>query len=188
MRRIFVVAGPSGVGKGTIVAEVLHTVPGLRMVRSYTTRSARPDDERLHKYHFVDVPTFRSMVEKDQLLEHAEVHGQLYGTPKDAFDQEGAEDFLMELDVQGALAVSRIRPDAVLIFVQPPSLEALRERLRGRHTDQESSIEVRLAAARVEMDKASQFDYVVVNDQVGKAVAAVRAIIASEREREEGKG
>jgi guanylate kinase len=180
-----VIAGPSGVGKGTVVRRVLERVPGLRLSISVTTRAPR---EALRErdgadYFFVTADEFERLVKQDGLLEWAELFGERYGTPRAWVEGALAEgsDVVLEIDVQGARSIREAAPEAVLIFLMPPSLEELERRLRARGTEEEESLDERLAQARWELEQRSWFDHVVVNDDVESASSQVAAIIQGSR-------
>jgi guanylate kinase len=173
-----VIAGPSGVGKGSIATALRDTVPDLWLSRSWTTRPPRPS-EVPDAYVYVDRPTFEARQAAGGFLEQAEVFGHLYGTPWP--EPPAGHDVLLEIDVQGAAQVKARHPDAVVIFVQPPSREAQEARLRGRGDDPEL-IAGRLAgAAREEEAGRALADHIVVNDTLERAVAEVAAILGSRR-------
>jgi guanylate kinase len=185
MRRgvLLVVAGPSGVGKGSIVARLKATEPSLRWSVSWTTRAARPGEVDGVDYRFVTREEFVRLRDAGGFLEWFEVYGDLKGTP-DAPVRDylaAGDDVLLEIDVQGALAVRDRYPDALLVFVRPPSREAQRERLLKRGQDTPAAIETRLAAAAEEELQADRFDAVVVNDDVDRATAQVTAILERRR-------
>jgi guanylate kinase len=167
------------VGKGTVVRRLLEARPDLAFSVSLTTRAARPGEVDGRDYRFVSDAEFDRMIETDGFLEWAEVFGERYGTPAELVDAARAagRDVLLELDVQGARAVRERVPDAILVFLRPPSEEELARRLRARGTEEGPALERRLAEARREMAEASWFDRVVVNDRVEEAVAEVLAII-----------
>lgn len=176
-------SAPSGAGKSTVLDRVLKEVAGLRFSVSHTTRGPRPGEVEGVHYHFVDREVFESMKGTGALLEWAKVHGELYGTGRaelDAARREGV-DLLLDLDVQGAAQVRVAIPDAVSIFLLPPSYEALEKRLRGRGADDEATIERRLARAAEEVQLYRHYDYAVVNDDLTACVAAVTTIIAAAR-------
>lgn len=177
--RLFVISGPSGVGKGTVVRAVLAARPGLTLSVSATTRSPRPGEVDGEHYRFLGDEEFSRLAAADAFLEWAEVFGERYGTLSE--DVEAARtagaDVLLEIDVQGARAVRRRVPDAVLIFLRPPSEEELARRLRARGTETGGRLDRRLAEARREMAEAGWFDHEVINEAVREAAAQVLAII-----------
>jgi guanylate kinase len=174
------------VGKGTVVRRLLEARPDLTFSVSLTTRAARPGEVEGRDYRFVSDGEFDRMIEAGGFLEWAEVFGARYGTPAEPVETARAagHDVLLELDVQGARAVRERVPDAVLVFLQPPSEEELARRLRARGTEEGPDLERRLAEARDEMAETSWFDHVVVNDRVEEAVAEVLAIIEGTEEGE----
>lgn len=177
--RLFVVSGPSGVGKGTLVVEVLKRLPHLRRAVTYTTRPPRPNEVSGQDYHFVSPEEFERLKRQGALLEWAEVYGNFYGSPRakvERLRQQGY-DVVLVLDVQGALAVKRQYPDAILIFVEPPSLDELRRRMELRGTDPPEIIARRLAKATWEMQQAVHFDHRVLNDAVERAVDELIALM-----------
>jgi guanylate kinase len=177
---LLVLAGPSGVGKGTIVRELKARVPGLWESVSYTTRAPRPDEVDGVDYRFVTRAQFEALRERGGFLEWFEVFGDLKGTPRGPVDDHVAagEDVLLEIDVQGALRVREQHPDAVLVFVRPPSPGELRRRLVSRGTETPESLDRRLAAAAAEEARAPEFDHVVVNDDLERVVAEVAGILS----------
>ncbi|HEX2050046.1 MAG TPA: guanylate kinase [Actinomycetota bacterium] len=181
--RLFVVSGPSGAGKGTVVRKALARRPGVRLSVSATTRPPRPGERDGVEYHFVGEPEFRRMRDAGELLEWAEVYGNLYGTPRrdvdDALDAGG--DVLCELDIQGAEAIRRAAPDAILVFIEPPSVDDLRTRLEDRGTEGPDERARRMAAARSELRSKALFDHVVVNDDADEAAAALVRILEAPR-------
>jgi guanylate kinase len=182
---LFVVSAPSGTGKTTVVERLVVSRPGLRRSRSYTSRPARPGEREGVDYNFVTRAAFEEMVRRDELLEWADIFGHCYGTGR--ADTEAAlaagVDLVLVIDVQGARQVRRRAPDAVGIFVLPPSYEALALRLRGRNQDPLGAVERRLATAREEVTAVDEYDYVVINDDVDRCVGEVGAIVAAERAR-----
>ena len=176
--RLFVISGPSGAGKGTLLSLVREQRPDLGLTVSATTRSPRPGDVNGVTYHFLTDSEFVSKVEAGEFLEWADVHGHKYGTLKSEVDSRIADgkSVILEIDVQGAFNVKRIYPSAVLIFIKPPSLEVLERRLRGRGTEDEASVELRLTNARREMDLADRYDARVVNDDLDRAAAELARI------------
>jgi guanylate kinase len=182
---IVVISGPSGVGKTVICRGLIDADPSLVLSVSATTRAPRADEIDGVNYAFWDRDRFREAVDKGYFLEWAEVHGELYGTPREAVEAELARGRspLLDVDVQGGRSVKRIVPEAVLILLAPPSLEALESRLRGRGTDSDAVIRRRLEAARMELDQWGAYDYVVVNDRLDEALARIRGILGAERAR-----
>ena len=178
--RLFVLAGPSGVGKGSIVRRLVASDPeGLSLSVSVTTRAPRPTEVDGVDYFFLDDDAFDRMIEAGELLEWAEIVGHRSGTPRGFVEDRLVEgrDALLEIDVAGASQVRERVPGAVLIFIAPPSMEELERRLRGRGTETEERIRVRLEKAAWEMEQQGWFDHVVVNDQLDPAAAQVAAII-----------
>lgn len=180
---LFVVAAPSGAGKTTLVKQLLEREPEVHLSISYTTRSPRPGEENGREYHFVTVEDFRGMIARDEFLEWAEVHGNFYGTSKKWIaDQLAAEnDVLLEIDWQGAQQVRKLFSDAIGIFILPPSMEELTRRLTGRGTDSADVIARRLAAAQAEMRHVGEFDYVIINDLLDRALDDLRSIVRASR-------
>lgn len=182
--RLIVVAGPSGVGKGSVVKELLSRDPeGLAISVSTTTRPPRPTEVDGRDYLFVSQDGFRRGVEAGELLEWAEVFGHLYGTPSEAVETHlaGGRDVVVEVDVQGAAQIRAADAGAVLILLTPPSMEDLAARLRGRGTESEERIAERLAAAERELQQGAWFDHVVINDDLQRATDEVAAIIKQSR-------
>jgi guanylate kinase len=181
--RLLVVSAPSGAGKTTVVERLIQLMPDLRMSRSYTSRPARPGEEDGVDYNFVSRTRFEAMVAGDQFLEWADVFGNLYGTS--TVDTERAlaagTDLVLVIDVQGARQVRRHRPSVASVFVLPPSFDVLETRLRGRSKDSEEQVRRRLETARQEVVAVSEYDYVVINDEVDACVERLRAIIVAER-------
>jgi guanylate kinase len=180
---LLVIAGPSGVGKGTIVARLKEREPALSWSVSWTTRAPRAGEVHDVDYHFTTRDEFERLRDADGFLEWFEVYGDLKGTPEAAVSDALAagRDVLLEVDVNGALAVRRKHPEAVLVFVRPPSREEQRLRLERRGQDTPEQIERRLAAAAAEERQAEQFDFVVENDDVDRAVGEVAAILGRRR-------
>ena len=169
--RLFVISGPSGAGKGTVVKEVLRRKPDIKLSVSATTRPARPHERNGIDYRFIPVPEFLGMRDRGEFLESAEVYGNFYGTPRAPVEAATAmgRDVICELDIQGAMAVKRARPDAVLIFIEPPSLDDLFLRLRGRGTEDSESMSKRMRSAYEELKNKGEYDHIVINDDVRRA-------------------
>jgi len=176
---LLVVAGPSGVGKGTIVRELLAARPDVWFSVSMTTRAPRPGEVHGRDYLFVDRAEFEARQAAGGFLESFDVYGDLKGTPRAPVEEHLArgEHVLLEIDVQGALAVREVFPDAVLVFVQAPDPDEQRRRLIARATDDPGQLAVRLATAAAELEMAHEFDHVVVNDDVGRAVRQLAGIL-----------
>lgn len=177
--RLFVVSGPSGVGKGTLVAKVRGDRPSLGLTVSATTRPPRPGEVDGVSYYFLDDAEFSRRVGQGEFLEWANVHGHRYGTLLSEVRRNLSEgrSLILEIDVQGGLNVRRIHPDAVLVFVEPPSMDELERRLRGRGTEDEVSIECRLENARREMAMAESYDERIVNDDLERAAGELERTI-----------
>ncbi len=181
MSRLTVLSGPSGVGKGTVVARVRELYPHIWVSVSCTTRPSRPGETDGVEYHFVDRDEFARMVQDGELLEHAEYAGNCYGTPREPVEQRLAagQPALLEIELQGARQVRASFPDAFLVFLAPPSWDELRRRLVGRGTEPNAHVATRLDRARVELAAEEEFDAVVVNDDVGRAAAELVGWIES---------
>jgi len=182
---LFVVSSPSGGGKGTIIRHVLEVVDNLSYSVSYTTRAPRLGEVNGREYFFVSREIFDEMVAAGEFLEWACVHGNFYGTAKRQIAEETAAglDIILELDVQGAASVRQLLMDSVSIFILPPSPEVLRHRLLARGTDSPEELEIRLRNAPDELKQYSAFDYVIINDEIKKAVHQVASIVYAERAR-----
>ena len=182
---VIIVSAPSGAGKSTVVARVMRELTGLRFSVSHATRAPRPGEREGVDYHFVNRPEFERLVGEGAFLEWAEVHGDLKGTASAELERARAEgvDLLLDLDVQGAAQVRERLPGAVSIFILPPSFQELEARLRGRGQDAEAAIRRRLDNARREVARYPEYDYIVVNDDLEKAVNAVKYIVQAVRHR-----
>ena len=182
---LIIISAPSGGGKGTLIRAVRSLVPDLGYSVSFTTRQCRSGEEDGVDYHFVSKQEFESMRAEGRFLESAEVHGNLYGTSLDEVERikSGGSDVILEIDVQGASAVLARVPDAVSIFIMPPSFSALNDRLTARATENPEQRSVRLTGAINEIRHYDEFGYVVINDEVEAAAGRLAAIILAERQR-----
>ena len=180
---LFVVAAPSGAGKSSLVKALMELDQRVSPSISHTTRPPRGQEVHGREYYFVSHETFDQMVAQDAFLEWAHVHGNRYGTSKQAIEQRIAQgvDVVLEIDFQGAIQVKRIFPNAVLIFILPPSWEELRSRLERRAEDSADVIEVRLKNAAQEMAHAKEFDFVIINELFERALFDLKAIVHSQR-------
>ena len=183
--QLFVVAAPSGAGKSSLVNAVLARTQGICLSISYTSRAPRPGERHAQHYHFVDKAEFERMVAAGDFFEHALVHGDYKGTARQSVEPQLAagQDVLLEIDWQGARQVKAKVPDALGVFILPPSREALESRMRSRGQDSEETIQRRLAAAREEMSHYDEFDYVIVNEDFETAVVEMQAIFIGSRQR-----
>jgi len=180
---LFIVAAPSGAGKTSLVRALLAADSGIRLSISYTTRQPRPGEQDGVDYHFVTEERFLQMLEAGEFLESAHVHGSRYGTSQRWVDSVLAEggDLLLEIDWQGAAQVRSLYPQAIGIFILPPSPQALEQRLRSRAQDSAEVIVRRLANAHEEISHVGEFDYVIINDQFDEAERDLRAIVRAQR-------
>jgi len=182
--RLFVISGPSGVGKGTLRKALFKSVQGLEYSVSCTTREPRNREIDGVDYQFIDFYHFKDLVKEGRFLEWAEVHGHFYGTLKENVERilESGRDAILEIDVQGALQVKKSEPEAVLIFIMPPSEEELRSRLKRRGTEKEEDLRNRISGSRDEMLLSARYDHLVVNDDLGRALESLRRIIEGYRD------
>lgn len=182
---LFVISAPSGSGKTTLVQKLIRSFSDLRFSVSYTTRGPRGAERDGVDYHFVTRDEFQEKIRKAEFLEWAEVHGNLYGTSKVETERirAGGQDILLDVDVQGADQVRKAEPEAVTMFVMPPSFQVLEERLRGRKQDSPEVIEGRLAGARREIDRYRDYHYVLVNDGIEETAELLKSIVLAERAR-----
>ncbi len=178
--RLFVIAAPSGAGKTSLVKALMERVPGLTFSVSHTTRKPRPNEVDGRDYHFVDHATFERMIAADEFLEHACVFDNFYGTSRRQVDEaiSGGRDLLLEIDWQGAQQVRSRLPEAVDVFVLPPSRAALEERLRSRRTDSAEVIARRLEDSVTELSRWREFRYVIINDEFARSLADLERIVA----------
>ncbi len=182
---LYVVSGPSGAGKGTVMQHFLPQHPDMFYSISATTRAPRPGEEHGVNYYFMEKEAFLKLKEEDGFLESAEFCGNFYGTPRAAVMEKLAHgtDVLLEIEVQGALQVMESYPEGIFIFIVPPSMEELRRRLVGRQTEEESVIEARLERAKEELRLADRYTYIVVNDTADRAAKDIEAIALAEEGR-----
>jgi guanylate kinase len=176
---VFVITGPSGVGKGTLIRGLLERVPGLELSVSATTRPPRPGERSGIDYHFMDADEFDRRARNDEFVEHADYSGSRYGTLRSELDRRLAEGIpvVLEIEVQGARQVREAMPEALAVFIAPPSREALRARLVGRGTDAPDQIERRMQTAERELEAQPEFAHVVVNDRLEQATAELERIV-----------
>ncbi len=181
--KLFVISGPSGVGKGTLVEELIKRVPDLKVSKSVTTRRPRKSEKAGREYYFISEKEFNRRIKNNEFLEWALIYDNYYGTPynavKSALYQE--EDVILEIDVQGAEQVNKKIPQAILIFIKPPSLDELRKRLKSRKTEKIRDVEARIDVAEKELHLTEKFDFVVINDKIDDAVDELVYIIQTER-------
>jgi guanylate kinase len=183
---LLVISAPSGAGKTTLARMLEKEFPGAEFSVSYTTRAPRGAEVNGKDYHFVDTLTFQQMMERNEFVEWAEVYGNFYGSSKQVVAQSWRHDGIgvFDIDVQGGTSIKRKYPDAVCIFILPPSMPELERRLRGRGTDSDEVIRRRLLHARAECEKGVQsYDYMVINDQVDQAFQQLKSIVIAERSR-----
>lgn len=180
---LYIVSAPSGAGKTSLVRALLAADPRVKLSISYTTRAMRPGEEDGRDYHFVTTEVFEAMRAHGDFLESAEVHGNLYGTSRAWIVQhmQAGDDILLEIDWQGALQVRRLMPESIGIFVLPPSIDALAQRLAGRATDSPEVIARRVSAARDEIRHVEEFDYVMINNDFEEATRDLIAIVRAVR-------
>ncbi len=180
---LFVISGPSGVGKGTICRRLVENSDTVSVSVSATTRKPRCEDIEGVTYFFKTVEEFKQMIEDGKFLEWAVYNGNYYGTPKDAIEEKISmgEDVILEIEAQGAMKVIEAKPDTVSIFITPPSEEALYSRLKNRGTEDEEEIKNRVSAAKWELEQKDKYNYVVVNDDLDDAIAAIESIMKNER-------
>jgi guanylate kinase len=180
---LFIVTAPSGAGKTSLVKALLEKIAGLEVSVSYTTRKPRPGEQNGAHYHFVDVATFERMIAQGMFLEHAKVFENYYGTSREKVAEklQHGVDLILEIDWQGARQVRTFFPDALGVFVLPPSRAVLEQRLRNRQTDSDDVINRRLREAVSDMSHYAEFEFVVVNDDFARALFDLQAIVAAQR-------
>lgn len=180
---LIIISSPSGGGKGTLIKEILRTVSDVAYSISFTTRALRGNEIDGKDYFFVSRGEFENLIEKGEFLEFAEVHGNFYGTSikQVATEIERGRDIVLEIDVQGAASVCKLLPDAVSVFILPPSFEVLQNRLTRRATEKKADLDLRLKNSFTEVARYEEFEYVVVNDDVARATQDLQTIILAER-------
>ena len=180
---LIIISSPSGGGKGTLIKEVLKNTPDIGYSVSYTTRQAREGEENGRDYLFVSYQAFSDLIKEGEFLEYAEVHGNFYGTSKSrvGHEIENGRDVILEIDVQGAESIIKSFPEAVSIFILPPTFEILRERLTRRATETSENLALRLKNSFGEVQKFKDFQYIVINDEKSKATLDLQTIILAER-------
>jgi len=181
--RIFIVSAPSGSGKTTLCEKLFKTDLELDDSVSMTTRPSRPGEVNGRDYYFVSKKNFLQRIKEKGFLEWTTTYGWYYGTPKDFFEKalKKGRDILLSIDVKGAMRVKRLHPEAVLIFIEPPSVSALKQRLYSRNQDGQKEIKKRLSTAKKELSFARRYDYCVINDNINSAMEKLKAIIIAER-------
>ena len=179
MKKLFVISGSSGVGKGTVIKEFLKKHPEFKLSVSCTTRGMRAGEVHGENYFFLSKEEFQKCIENEEFLEWAEFSGNHYGTKKSFVEEclKRGDNLILEIDTKGALNVKKLMPEAVLVFIAPPSVEELEARLRGRHTETEDAIQKRLASIKLEIENSKKFDYTIVNDTVENAVCELEKIL-----------
>ncbi len=179
MKKLFVISGSSGVGKGTVIKEFLKKHPEFKLSVSCTTRGKREGEIHGVNYFFLTPEEFQNCIKNNEFLEWAEFSGNYYGTKKSFVEDclKNGDNIILEIDTKGALNVKKLMPEAVLIFILPPSFEELEKRLRGRHTETEEAIQKRLASIKLEMENSKHFEHEVVNDTVDNAVSRLEKIL-----------
>ena len=178
---LFIVSAPSGCGKDTVLTELFKIAPQIKFSISCTCRPERSPADR-EKYHLISREQFLHMLDNNELLEHNEYNGNFYGTPRKPVEDwtNSGSDVILEIDINGAANVKRVMPEAVSIFIMPPSFSALEQRLRGRGTESEEEIQNRLKIAAEELSHANEFDYICINDSIGQCVDDILSVIKAQ--------
>lgn len=181
--KMFVVSGPSGVGKGTVVGKLLAENPQLHLSVSATTRKKREGEAEGVNYYYKTHEEFKKMIDDNQFIEWACFCDNYYGTPKAAIEKhlDDGRDVILEIEIQGAMEVKKNYPESIFVFILPPSVDELKKRLKGRGTETLDVINLRIETAKKELGFAKEYDYLIVNDEIDKAVNKLKGIIASER-------
>jgi guanylate kinase len=181
--KLFIISAPSGSGKTTLCAKLVESVDSLYRSISMTTRAPRPGEQDGMDYIFIEKPEFIKRQKKNEFLEWAKVFNEYYGTPKKHIMHmlKRGSDVLLSIDVQGAMKIKRLKLDAVYIFILPPSIEMLRERLINRSTDSKKAIQQRLAVSKKEISYSDKYDYIIVNNRLESALDSLRAVVVAER-------
>ena len=182
-KKLYVISGSSGVGKGTVLKGFMAKHPDFMLSISCTTRKPRDGEENGVNYFFLTKEEFQKSVEEDKFLEWAEFAGNFYGTKKKYIQQclNDGMNVILEIETNGALQVKKKMPEAVLIFIAPPSVEELEHRLRGRHTEDEETIQKRLKEVKKELECAKKYDYIVINDEIKNAISKLEEVISGEQ-------
>jgi guanylate kinase len=184
---LFIVSGPSGSGKSTLCKDLMKLIPTMRFSVSYTTRLPRANEQPGEAYNFVSRETFIAMIDKGEFAEWAEIYGNLYGTPRSVIEQTllKGNDLLFDIDGQGAQQLKKNYPNAISIFLIPPSVEELEQRLKKRETDAPAVIKERVAKACAEIARANDYSYLIINDIYAQALQALHSIVLAEKQRGE---
>lgn len=180
---LFIITSPSGGGKGTLIREVLRSVPKVGYSVSFTTRAQRAGEEHGKHYYFISREEFEKKAAEGEFLEWANVHGNFYATSRAQVESELnlGRDIILEIDVQGAEMVKKLVPEAIGVFILPPSFEVLRERLTARRTESPDDLQTRLRNSRAEVNRWKEFDYVIINDEINRATLDLQAVFLAER-------
>ena len=179
-KKLFVISGCSGVGKGTVINEFMKRNKDFILSVSCTTRKPRQGEVDGVNYFFITKEQFEKNIQDDKFLEYAQFADNYYGTKKKYINEKFGEGFniILEIETNGALQVKEKMPEAVLIFIAPPSIEELEKRLRGRHTEDEETIQKRLAQVKIELERSQKYDYIIINDNIERAVEEIESIVA----------